>query len=189
MRLVRSPFPDAGAASAPLHGDTKSAALSDGPYGRHLILDRDGSQNYHWVTGAKLKRRFSRFGERRNLTLKANLSRRELVQVIATAGLASSRAPAAAPPRSRAEGPDTPKLRMNLSVGDINEASMRRVKQIGVNHVYMANSPIPWQEAQIRSMMEGLKQGGLTLGNMMIPWITSSGTASGSFPRAIYGKA
>jgi len=78
---------------------------------------------------------------------------------------------------------------MNLS-GDINEASMRRVKQLGVNHVYMANSPpIPWQEAQIRSIMERLKQGGLTLGNMMIPWVTSSGTANGSFPRAIYGKA
>jgi len=78
---------------------------------------------------------------------------------------------------------------MDLS-GDINEASMRRVKQLGVNHVYMANSPpIPWQEAQIRSIMERLKQGGLTLGNMMIPWMTSSGTANGSFPRAIYGKA
>jgi mannonate dehydratase len=79
---------------------------------------------------------------------------------------------------------------MNLPVGNINEASMRRVKQLGVNHVYMAQSPpIPWPEAQIRSMMERLHQGGLTLGNMMIPWMTSSGTANGSFPRAIYGKA
>jgi mannonate dehydratase len=78
---------------------------------------------------------------------------------------------------------------MNISVGDISEASIRRVKQLGVDHVYMASSPpIPWQESQIRSMMASLKEGGLALGNMMIPWMTPSRTANGSFPRAIYGK-
>ena len=77
---------------------------------------------------------------------------------------------------------------MNLS-GDITEAAMRRVKQLGVNHIYMASSPpIPWQESQIRAIMARLKNGGLELGNMMIPWMTPSGTANGSFPRAIFGK-
>ena len=121
--------------------------------------------------------------------MKTNLSRRELAHAIGAAALSSSVASGAAPARSLTEGPDTPKLCMNISVHELNEASMRRVKQLGVSHIYMASSPpIPWQEADIRSMMDRLKEGGLTLGNMMIPWMTPSGTANGSFPRAIYGK-
>ena len=56
---------------------------------------------------------------------------------------------------------------------------MRRVKQLGVDHVLMGGPPIPWQEAEIRSRMETLKGGGLTLGNMMI----------GGFPKTLYGRA
>jgi mannonate dehydratase len=89
----------------------------------------------------------------------------------------------------RNEGPDTPKLCMNIQDSDMNEAGMRRIKQLGVDHVLMANSPpIPWTEEMIRSRMEKLKSGGLTLGNMMIPWMTPAGTANASFTDAIYGK-
>jgi len=42
----------------------------------------------------------------------------------------------------------------------------------------MGGPPIPWEESQIRSIMERLKSGGLTLGNMMIA----------GFPNAIYGR-
>jgi len=56
---------------------------------------------------------------------------------------------------------------------------MRRMKQLGVDHAVMNGPPIPWQESQIRSVMETLKSGGLTLGNMMIS----------GFPNTLYGRA
>src|SRR2546426_7480906 len=55
---------------------------------------------------------------------------------------------------------------------------MRRVKQLGVDHVLMGGPPIPWKESQIQSIMDRLKYGGLTLSNMMIS----------GFPNAIYGR-
>ncbi len=89
----------------------------------------------------------------------------------------------------RSEGLDTPKLCMNISLAEVNDAGMRRIKQLGVDNVLLANSPpIPWDEATIRSIMEKLKSGGLTLGNMMIPWMSPAGTANASFSNAIYGR-
>jgi mannonate dehydratase len=58
-----------------------------------------------------------------------------------------------------------------------DQAAMRRVKQLGVDHVLMGGPPIPWEEGAIRAIMERLKSGGLALGNMMI----------GGFRNAIYG--
>jgi mannonate dehydratase len=55
---------------------------------------------------------------------------------------------------------------------------MRRVKQLGVDHVLMGGPPIPWQEADLRARMERFKAGGLSLGNLMIA----------GFPNAIYGR-
>jgi len=49
---------------------------------------------------------------------------------------------------------------------------------LGVDHVLMGGPPIPWKEGQIQSIMDRLKYGGLTLGNMMIS----------GFPNAIYGR-
>jgi mannonate dehydratase len=57
-------------------------------------------------------------------------------------------------------------------------AGMRRVKQLGVDHVLTGGPRIPWEESRIRSMMENLKSGGLALGNMMIS----------GFPNTLYGK-
>src|SRR5260370_36116017 len=45
---------------------------------------------------------------------------------------------------------------------------MRRWKQRGVPHVLMGGPPIPWEESAIRALMERLKTGGLSLGNMMM---------------------
>jgi mannonate dehydratase len=96
----------------------------------------------------------------------------------------------------RLETADTPKLALelsiagpmatspgmrpmgNIAVGRFDEPSMRRVRQLGVNHVLMGGPPIPWQEQEIRGRMDKLKAAGLTLGNMMI----------GGFPKTIYGK-
>jgi mannonate dehydratase len=68
------------------------------------------------------------------------------------------------------EGPGTPKivLGIDLSPAHMNPAELRRVKQIGVDHVLGGGPPIPWQEKQIRDIMESIKDARLTLGNLMI---------------------
>lgn len=68
--------------------------------------------------------------------------------------------------------------RGKLAAGTLDEAGMRRIVQLGVNDVIMSGPPIPWAEAQLRSLIDSLKTGGLTLGNMMI----------GGFPKTIYGQ-
>jgi mannonate dehydratase len=92
-----------------------------------------------------------------------------------------ARGAAASEPRT--ETRDTPKIALEvsagaLSAGNLDRAGMRRVKQLGVDHVLMGGPAIPWQEADIRSRMETLKSGGLSLGNMMIS----------GFPKTIYGR-
>jgi mannonate dehydratase len=84
---------------------------------------------------------------------------------------------------SKNEGPETPKLCLemgggNLAAGTLTDAGMRRVKQLGVNHVLMGGPAIPWSEEQIRSIMDRLKSGGLALGNLMI----------GGFPNTLFGR-
>ena len=65
-----------------------------------------------------------------------------------------------------------------LSAGTIDEAGCRKIKQLGVDHVLTGGPKIPWDEAQLKSMMDKLKAGGLTLGNLMIA----------GFPNTIYGR-
>ena len=89
----------------------------------------------------------------------------------------------AAVPELRGEGSETPKICLEmgdggLSVGSLSEAGMRRIKQLGVDHVLMGGPRIPWEESQIRSIMDRLKSGGLALGNMMIY----------GFPNTLYGR-
>lgn len=86
-------------------------------------------------------------------------------------------------PTLHEEGPDTPRICLemgggSLAAGKPDDAGMRRVKQLGVNHVLMGGPPIPWSENQIRSLMDRLKSGSLTLGNLMIS----------GFTNAIYGR-
>src|SRR5262249_24302842 len=71
------------------------------------------------------------------------------------------------------ERSDTPKICLEmgdglLAAGALSESGMRRVKQLGVDHVLMGGPAIPWQEKDVRSRMDLLKTGGLSLGNMMI---------------------
>jgi mannonate dehydratase len=100
------------------------------------------------------------------------IDRRRLLQ---TLGAALATAPAAlrarqsAPPswRMPVEGPGTPKICLGFYM-PVDEPNMRRVKQIGVDHVLMGGPPIPWPEAEVRARIERFKAGGLTLFNMMI---------------------
>jgi len=111
----------------------------------------------------------------------AGFSRRKVIQAVAaTALLPSLRHGESAP---GAERDDTPKICLeigagSLSAGNLDEAGIRRVKQLGVDFVLMVGPRIPWEEGQIRSIMDRLKSSSLTLGNMMIS----------GFPNAIYGR-
>ena len=67
----------------------------------------------------------------------------------------------------------------SLAAGTLDEAGIRRVKQLGVDHVVMGGPKMPWEEAEIRSRIGRLKNGGLTLFNMMIS----------GFPKTLYGQA
>jgi mannonate dehydratase len=87
---------------------------------------------------------------------------------------AAAQAPALGLPQ---EGAATPKITLWLQ--DLEEASLRRVRQLGITYVCMGGPPIPWQEDEIRSRMKRLEAGGLRLALMMF----------GGFPNAIYGRA
>jgi mannonate dehydratase len=112
------------------------------------------------------------------------VSRRKTIQTIGAMTLWSPQISAMPIPGPRAEGRDTPKICLEagggrLSIGGLDPGGMRRVKQLGVDHVLMGGPPIPWEESSIRSIMDTLNSGGLALGNMMI----------GGFPNAIYGRS
>src|SRR4051812_30825822 len=94
-----------------------------------------------------------------------NLSRRELIETVAGTALlpALSSAAEIAQPSDH-----VPKICLGIGRNLINDAGIRRVKQLGVDYVLMGGPRIPWQEEQLRPMMDTLKAGGLTLGNLMI---------------------
>jgi len=105
--------------------------------------------------------------------MKSDLSRRTILQAAGVGALA--------PPLHPATVAVSPKICLELSgrlqAANLDEAGMRRVKQLGVDDVAMGGPPMPWEESAIRAVMERLKASGLTLGNMMI----------GGFRNAIYG--
>ncbi|HEY7211945.1 MAG TPA: mannonate dehydratase [Bryobacteraceae bacterium] len=76
------------------------------------------------------------------------------------------------------ESAQTPKICAPINIGHIDDAEIRRIKQIGVDHVLSGGPPVPWQEEQLRAIIDKLKGGGLSLGNLMI----------GGFPNTLYGR-
>src|SRR5437870_7996415 len=104
--------------------------------------------------------------------MRGGLGRRHVLKALGTSGVAASlplRFAGAQPNFSRmpAEGRGTPKICLGFS-GPVDEAGMRRLKQIGVDHVLMGGPKIPWSEADVRARIDQFKAGGLTLCNMMI---------------------
>jgi len=113
------------------------------------------------------------------------VSRRKVLQGAAAASLSAAAAP---PARSAAaaavaaewppvESAGSPKICLGVPSG-LDEAGMRRLKQIGVDQVLMGGPRIPWQEAGLRALMERFQAGGLTVCNLMI----------GGFRNTLYGK-
>src|SRR5690242_15203137 len=113
-----------------------------------------------------------RFLARRS-QLKSQISRRHAVGALSAAAVFPLTAAASEKSPFRREVPEAPKICLELgggglSAGHFDEAGMRRVKQLGVDHVAMGGPPLPWEESQLRAMLERAKSGGLTIGNMMI---------------------
>ena len=110
--------------------------------------------------------------------MSSRISRRNILKTVGAAALLSPSARGASPPELRQEGPETPKICLEingqLAAGHFDETGMRRVKQLGVNHVAMGGPKIPWEESQIRALVDRLKSGGLTLGNLMISGFTNT---------------
>jgi len=69
--------------------------------------------------------------------------------------------------RMPSERVDTPKICLGASA-NLDEPGMRRLKQIGVNHVLMGGPSIPWDEGELRGRMERFTAAGLTICNMMM---------------------
>jgi mannonate dehydratase len=106
-------------------------------------------------------------------------SRRDLLKGLGAAG-ALAVAPSAArgaadwpPPR----GEGVPKLCLGLGA-DADPGAMRKLKQIGIDHVLMGGGPIPWTEESLRELMKRFETNGLTVCNLMI-W---------GFPNTLYGR-
>ena len=119
--------------------------------------------------------------------MKTSISRRQLLKTATSAALLGSagtewtkgRATAAlASPTDRTMPNLALEINGKLAAAPYTEAGMQRIKQLGVNHVIMGGPPIPWKAGQIRNLVDQLKSGGLTLGNMMIS----------GFPNVVYGR-
>jgi mannonate dehydratase len=110
----------------------------------------------------------------------SRMSRRQVMKAIGATALTGHVAAvgrSSPAQRMRGAGREAPKICMGISSRS-GEADMRRLKQIGVDYVLMGGPAIPWQESAIRNIMDRLKQGGLTVCNMMIS----------GFPNTIYGR-
>ena len=114
--------------------------------------------------------------------MNSRVSRRSVLKTVGAAALLSPALRSSASPPFLPEGAETPKISLEISAklatSILSDTLMRRVKQLGVDHVSAGGPPIPWEESQIRDLVEHLKSGGLALGNMMI----------GGFPNTLYGR-
>jgi mannonate dehydratase len=106
------------------------------------------------------------------------VTRRNILKTVGAAALLSPSPRGAGLTVLHQEGPETPKICLEISgklaAGHLDETGMRRVKQLGVDHVAMVGPAIPWEESQIRALVDRLKSGGLTLGNLMVSGFTNT---------------
>jgi mannonate dehydratase len=118
-----------------------------------------------------------------------NVSRRRMMQAAGIMAVTPSTvgtvtAAPVAKPWPIVEGPQTPKLCLGMGDGGRGpdgqeDAGMKRIKQLAVDHVLGGGGRVPWTEADLRARIERYKAAGLTLYNLMI----------GGFTNTIYGKA
>jgi mannonate dehydratase len=118
------------------------------------------------------------------------ITRRSLIKGMATTALAPALLPGAASAQSEVkpwwlgdgmpqEGAGTPKIACAINLRDgITEEAIRSVVEMGVYHVLSGGPALPWSASELLAMVDKLKAGGVTLGNLMI----------GGFPNTIYGR-
>lgn len=119
-----------------------------------------------------------------------DFSRRKLLQLFGASAFSASFPSASITEWSDASRdiatiPGVPRIAIEISrtkapslADSVDQQAVRRVKQLGVNDVLTGGPPIPWQESDLRAFIAKLKEGGLTLGNMMIS----------GFPKTLYGQ-
>jgi mannonate dehydratase len=122
--------------------------------------------------------------------MRSEFSRRSLIKGVGAAVLAPALHPAAATAQQEKkpwwlgdgmpqESSGTPKIACAIDLrGGPTDEAIRSVVQIGVYHVLSGGPPIPWTVSQLQPVIDKLKAGGVTLGNLMI----------GGFPNTIYGR-
>jgi mannonate dehydratase len=74
-------------------------------------------------------------------------------------------------------GQGTPRICLGVP-GNADEATLRQLKQIGVDYVLMGGPRIPWEETDMRARMDRFKAAGISIINMMI----------GGFNDVIWGR-
>lgn len=122
--------------------------------------------------------------------MQSNFSRRNLLKGMATTALAPGLLSTAAIAQTDKkpwwlgngmpqEGPDTPKIASSISLRNgVTDEEIRGVVQIGVYHVLSGGPEIPWEVSKLQPIVDKLKAGGVTLGNLMIS----------GFPNTVYGR-
>lgn len=122
--------------------------------------------------------------------MKTRFSRRNLIKGIAATAIAPALLPITADAQANKkpwwlgngmpqEGPDTPKIACGISLRDgVTDAAIRGAVEIGVYHVLSGGPAMPWEASQLQPIVDKLKKGGVTLGNLMI----------GGFTNTIYGR-
>jgi len=106
------------------------------------------------------------------------VSRRAILQaagaLVAAPSLRAGPSVEAWPPR---EGEGTPKLCLGTGA-TADPKQMRRLKQIGIDHVLMGGPRMPWREDELRALVARFREGGLAVANLMIH----------GFPNTLYGR-
>jgi mannonate dehydratase len=107
--------------------------------------------------------------------MNTDLTRRGLIQAAAALPLAAAQTTIPGP---RNESQGTPKICLLMGDGGPAPEGYKRLKQLGLDYVAGGGPRIPWEEAQLRELMDGAKAAGLTVANLMIA----------GFPNTLYGK-
>jgi mannonate dehydratase len=104
-------------------------------------------------------------------------TRREIIKAVGASALLPSALTATQKNSWPPAETGAPKICLGVNPS-LDDAGMRKIKQIGVDYVLMGGPPIPWTETDLRERLNRFKAGGLTIINMMIS----------GFPKTIYGK-
>lgn len=84
------------------------------------------------------------------------------------------------------EGPDTPHVCLGpIPDSQINPAGIRRYTQLGLTHIILNGGGFPWDADMLKAKVKTLKDNGLTVGDIGLPW---SGPTAGFMRDIIYAR-